>query len=409
MKLSHKVVIAGAHKDLNTLKEDKKGETREEMTCFGNSQETSKEDELVIRKREKFLHTTQFNGRLINVLIDTGANECLIRKDLVTDISKITPSPSTAKLFDGSEVNLLGCVSENFSYRGETVMMPFYIVAELSNPIILGANWIRRSGAILTQKMCTGIYSFKVDGIDGLLECLIDSGAEICLVRRDVLTDSIKSKIKPLTDNKARLPNGSRMDLLGYVYLCVTYLGKTVTLLFFVVAESFTLPMILGTTWIRKSGAILQSDGRQLGVTFGGKEEIKGCRTDYCSSPRVSVDVDGIDGLVTALVDTGASGCAVRRDQLTDDQMSKVISTTSTSITANGAQREALGLVSFDVTFQGITTRIENVKIVSKSNHQLVLGMDWIDQTRAVIQSDGSEIIVSQPDSTPEKEGKSAL
>lgn len=33
----------------------------------------------------------------------------------------------------------------------------------------------------------------------------------------------------------------------------------------------------------------LKSDGVKLGVTFGGKEEIKGCRADACSSrSRVS-------------------------------------------------------------------------------------------------------------------------
>jgi len=158
--------------------------------------------------------------------------------------------------------------------------------------------------------------------------------------------------------------------------------------------------LVLGTTWIWKSGAILQSDGRRIGVTLGGKEETKGCRTDMCPKPFVSVDVDGI-GRLKALVDTGYSKSSIGRVLLTDMQMSKGIPTSNIRVLANGTQIKELGFVSLNITFQGITTCIENVAVASRLNYELILGMDWIDQTRVVIQSDGLEIIVSQPDSRP--------
>jgi len=246
------------------------------------------------------------------------------------------------------------------------------------------------------------INSVKVDGIDEPVDALIDSGCDACVIKRDVLPDSIKSKIEPWTSSSnlpssATLSDGSPMKILGRVNLRVSCLGKTVELPFYVVAE-LDLPMTLGTTWIRKSRAILQSDGSKLGVTFGGKKEKKGCRTDVCPSPYVSVKVNGIEKAISTLVDTGATGSYIKREIVTEPMKSKAIPAHIYSTIASGTKIEEMtGLVSLNITFQGIATCIENVHIASKVDDQLVLGMDWIHQTRAVIQSDGSNIIVSQP------------
>jgi len=83
--------------------------------------------------------------------------------------------------------------------------------------------------------------------------------------------------------------------------------------------------MLLGANWIMKSGTILQSDGTEFGVTFGGKKEKAVWLSKWfisCTRPYVTVNVDGI-GKVKALVDSGATSSAIRRDVLRDSQMSK--------------------------------------------------------------------------------------
>ncbi len=254
------------------------------------------------------------------------------------------------------------------------------------------------------EKPQRGIYyPCEVDEI-GPVDALIDTGATACIVRKDVLTsDSIKSKIEPLSDFKATLFDGiSKMDILGYVFLCVSYLGEKVEIPFFVVAEPCELPMILGTTWIRKSRAILQSDGTKLAVTFGGKKEKTEAVLSLfsCSSPYVSVDVvDGMDK-VRALVDSGSKLSFIRSDILTEPQKAMAIPTSDRATMANNAEIKGVQeIISLNITFGGIITCLENVHIISNMDDKLVLGMDWIDKTHAVIQSDGSEIIVSLPDS----------
>ena len=48
-----------------------------------------------------------------------------------------------------------------------------------------------------------------------------------------------------------------------------------------------------------------------------------------------------------------------------------------------------------EFTYQGVTTCIENVNVVSEMDDEIIFGRDWIHKTRVVIQSDGSKIIVS--------------
>jgi len=362
---------------------------------------TDQEEKLLtLPARETYLETLESNGMVINVLIDTGFNECLIRKDLVTDISEMKPSPlKTAHLFDGSKVDLLGYIYQRITREGKTVEMTLYVVAELSYPMILGANWMLMISENPTPKIIAEV------GDIGPIVSLVDSGCNTCLVRRDVLIDSIKSKITPETGT-ATLYDGSKVESLGYIRLPVTYLGKTVELDFYVHAE-LSHPMILGTTWIRRSSAILKSDGTKLGVTFGGKEENPDCSTETCCSlPYVSVDVDGIVNVSSALVDTGASKSSIKRDILKEDQKLKVVPTSESSIIGSGTKITTLEMVSLNITVQEKTTCIENVAIPSKMGEKLILGMDWIHQTRAVIQSDGSKIIVSLPD-LPQKKKRS--
>ena len=367
----------------------------------GKSTKMIQGEERVIPKRETYLLPMRVGGRAMNALVDPGSEECLVRKDLLKDSCDIRPAEfPAATLFDGTEVDILGCVDVPITNQDKRVEMRCYVVAELAYPLILGANWIRSSGVVLIQHV--SIETVNVCGI-GPVDALIDSGCESgCLIRRDLLTDSIMSKFEPKA-SMVTLFGGSKMRILGRINLEVCFLGKTVETPFLVAAE-LSNPIILGANWIRKSGVILQSDGKRLRVTLGGRKEEKAVlflqgRQNYCSSPRISVDVDDI-GEVNALVDTGATCSFIRRDLLSDIQKSEIIPHSAEATIGDGKQVKIEGLVSLNVTFQGIATRIENVFVVSgEKTTPFILGMDWIHQTRAVLQSDGLDIIVSQPGS----------
>jgi len=354
-------------------------------------------EERVILKRETFIFPFCAGEKVMNALVDTGSSECLVRKDMI-DSSDIKPTQfATATIFDGTEVDILGCVDVAITNDGKTVEV--YVVAELPYPWILGANWIRMSGAV---SFPIPIETVNVSGI-GPVDALIDSGCEGgCLIRRDILTDSMMSKFEPMAAT-ATLSNKNKLEISGRINLEVNFLGKTVEISFWVVSELFQ-PIVLGAKWIRKSGAILQSDGKRLRVTLGGRKEEKAVlylqgRQDYCSSPRISVDVDDINE-ASALVDTGCSSSTIHRDLLSDIQKSEIIPTSAEGTLTDGKKFGIEGLVSLNVKYEGIVTRIENVHVVSGENtNPIILGMDWIHQTRVALKSDGLDIIVSQPGS----------
>ena len=239
-------------------------------------------------------------------------------------------------------------------------------------------------------------YKVDVDGI-GPVIARIDSGCNACAIRRDVLTDSIASKMGPVKSSVKNVDD-SEDQCLGLVKLRVKCLGKSVEVDFFV-HDELSSPMKLGTSWMRKSCAILQSDGLRLRVDFSGQKVKKACRTKVlCELPYVSVDVDEI-GPMRALADTGCTSTMIRKDMLTEHQMSEVIPNQNMRIgLANGKQRQGLiiGCVDLNVTYQGMTTFIEKASVVSEMTHKLLLGMDWIHKTRVKIESDGSQITVKK-------------
>ncbi len=237
------------------------------------------------------------------------------------------------------------------------------------------------------------LQEVDVKGI-GPVHALIDTGCNGCAIRRDFLPDAMISKIIQKSGT-GTLFDGSKADFSGRIDLLVTCLGKKVKMRFFV-TDALSFPLILGASWIRKSRAILQSDGTTLGVKLGGERENKGVKKN-CPSPYVPVHVDEI-GLseVSALVDTGCRKSSVRKDLLSNLHMSKAIPSSTNIILANNQQVELLESIGLNVTYQGVTTYIERVHVVSKMDDPFVLGMDWIHKTRVVIESDGSQILVSQ-------------
>ena len=240
------------------------------------------------------------------------------------------------------------------------------------------------------------LHRVDVGGV-GALNVLIDSGFKLCVISGDLLTGLIVSqKIKPM-DGALTLFDGSKVDVVGIVELDVSYLGKKVVIDFYVVKELYD-PVILGANWIHKTGAILQSDGTKLRVTFGEIKEQKGSKTkdpEPCSV--VSVHLDGF-GVISALVSTGSGRSSIRRGLLTELQMSKAIPASNLATTiANGKQVKIQNLLNLNLTFEGMKTSIENVPVIPETDTTLVLGMDWIHKTRVVIQSDGSKLVVSKP------------
>ena len=90
------------------------------------NKKSNQENEIITEERATYFNSITFNGRLIDAPIDTGADKSLISKELFndSDLSKMKPSLSIAKLFDGSEVNLLGYVNLNRTNdEGLTVKM----------------------------------------------------------------------------------------------------------------------------------------------------------------------------------------------------------------------------------------------------------------------------------------------
>ncbi len=250
----------------------------------------------------------------------------------------------------------------------------------------------------------TFLFKMDVEGI-GPVKALIDSGADRCLIRRDLFTPIMSNKIKPLKSTVS-LFDQSKLDIEGCIRLNVSYLGSKVVEIPFMVVADLADPMVIGANWIRKSRAVLQSDGERLKVNFSGRKENEDCKT-ICSDAIVTVDVDGIDGLVRAMVDTGASKSTIRKDLLKDLHMSKAITVFETATMINGATVTKLGLVSLNIKYQDINTEMETVSFAENMYHPLILGMDWIHKTRVVIQSDGSNLIVSQQGLLPQPKKRS--
>lgn len=241
-------------------------------------------------------------------------------------------------------------------------------------------------------------------GFIGSVKTMIDSGYGGCAISLDLLTDSMVSQIDPEGKNcLMALRDPSKPFFLGYVHLDVSFLGKTVKKLLFSVWNKLEVPMILGARWICKSRAILKSDdGTELKVSLSEKKKkwysklfSKNDDNINYLATKVSVEVDGI-GPVSARISTNRSHSVIRRDLLMDLQLSKVIPTSD----ATRKRSKVEGHVSLDVTYEGMTTCEENVRVVSEIDYpadKLILGMNWINKSRVVIQSKGSKITVLPP------------
>ncbi len=169
---------------------------------------------------------------------------------------------------------------------------------------------VRKSSKSVYLTMQGDELHIPVDvGEIGPVNALIFSGTDVCVIRKDLLAASTISKIEPVTGITVltTLPGGIQTVVIGWVELLVTCLEKTVRMPFMVVPACSSCSIFLGANWIRRSRAVLKSDGNGLRVTFDGKKEKKEYRTSHrCSPPCVKVYVDEI-GVVSAIVDTSSS------------------------------------------------------------------------------------------------------
>lgn len=236
---------------------------------------------------------------------------------------------------------------------------------------------------------------FHLDEI-GVVDGLIDSGSNVCAIKRNLLSESQKSRIVPADKTVAVLLDGTKMEILGHVNLnIVDHLGKSMEMQFCVVDDLF-VPCILGANWIRKSRAVLQCNSESLTVYYGGVAEEPGCGIE-CPQPRVSVIVDGI-GLLVGMVDTGCKKSKVRKNLLTGHLVKALSPNGHKTIIANGRIIEMQESVSLKVEFErGISICLESVDVLDNMDYQIIFGMDWINASRVIIHSNGREMLASPP------------
>ena len=234
-----------------------------------------------------------------------------------------------------------------------------------------------------------------MEGI-GEIEALIDTGG-VCLIQKDFLSQSILSKTTNSSSScsSCYLINGTKVENnLGCVNLAVTILGSTVSVPFYITDQVVGNFIVLGVSWMLKMGIVLESDGSRFWLSLGGKKNEMESKEPPC--PISPVTLGGI-GLVKTIVDTGAGFSAIRADTLTDNVISSMIPTSITVLASNGSVANVLGCVSLYVTYLGTTSLLENVCVLSEMPVPFILGVGWIHETRVVIYSDGSNIVVHQP------------
>lgn len=182
------------------------------------------------------------------------------------------------------------------------------------------------------------------------------------------------------------MADGSTLKHKGKINLTINY-GDESLKMTFVVLDQMDHPAVnLGTNWLRKSGAILQSRGNRFTLSLGGKKEKWYRRFGNCPSPLVVVDVDGV--VLEGMIDTGATICSVGK---------KLVRKTPTAVQAtifDGSKMKFKGTVSTTITYEGKSVKLDKV-FVDKGD-SLILGMEVVHKFGLRIAPDGNKLIVSR-------------
>lgn len=98
----------------------------------------------------------QFNNITLPITIDTGANICCIRQELLPSDYKITPSILQLSGADNKPLNVAGITNIKIKINNNNFNFDAYVVKELSSAIILGNNFLIKNNALIDFK-CNNI------------------------------------------------------------------------------------------------------------------------------------------------------------------------------------------------------------------------------------------------------------
>lgn len=223
----------------------------------------------------------------IEALIDTGAEGSFIRKDSLPDLIRQTtvfkPTKGKVELMDGSEEDTLGCITLDITHLKRTVRVPSITVVEdiTDHQLILGIDCINMMSLVIKsdgEKFCTSlgeekkngqlsdyslpIFPMDVNGI-GMVETLVDTGAEASVIHIDTLTEAMQSTIRPTSDEVTGPTLKNKATVVGLVNLEITYLGSTTEMNdAYVISNEINAPLCLGEDWIHANRVTIESDSQ---------------------------------------------------------------------------------------------------------------------------------------------------
>lgn len=89
-----------------------------------------------------------FRGEEIRSLLDSGANVCVLSKDLldVNDLKALEPVNLPLTIADGSPWRVMGLLRESITFGGKRYEVPFFVVSQGHRKILLGYNFWRKAG-----------------------------------------------------------------------------------------------------------------------------------------------------------------------------------------------------------------------------------------------------------------------
>lgn len=105
------------------------------------------------------------------------------------------------------------------------------------------------------------------------------------------------------------------------------------------------------------------------------------------------MDVEGIVGKLTTLVDSGCNRCVIRRDVLPDEIASKIITVKAKGKAVDGTEIQIIGSVKLSIGCLGNSV-VMDFFVAKELVVPVILGINWIRESGANLQSDGLSLQV---------------
>ncbi|KAF0684087.1 Uncharacterized protein FWK35_00039306 [Aphis craccivora] len=93
-----------------------------------------------------------FNDKLTPITIDTGANICCIRQELLTNEYTITPSTMQLLGADNKPISAVGITKIKININNKNFEIDIHVVKNLSSLIILGNDFLIKNNALIDFK-----------------------------------------------------------------------------------------------------------------------------------------------------------------------------------------------------------------------------------------------------------------